>query len=138
RCGGKVQDAAYAFIKERILGAARSSRYDAIAFDLHGCTQSESFDSVEEDLLSSIREITGYRIPLVAGFDLHAHATEKLFRLLNAGTAYKTNPHADAAQTGERLAQVLDSMLSSRVKPQGFHVLLPMLLGGNDETTRGP
>jgi len=138
RCGGKVQDAAYAFIKERILAAVRSSRYDAIALDLHGCTQSESLDSVEEDLLSSIREITGYRTPLVAGFDLHAHATEKLFRLLNFGTAYKTNPHADAAQTGARLAQVLDSILLRQVKPQGFHVLLPMLLGGNDETTIGP
>lgn len=138
RCGGVVQDAAYAFIKERILAAARSSRYDAIALDLHGCTQSASCDSVEEDLVSSIRDITGYRIPIVAGFDLHAHATEKLFRLLNFGTAYKTNPHADAAQTGERVAQVLGSMLSRRIEPQGFGVFLPMLLGGNDETTNGP
>lgn len=138
RCGGKVQDAGYAVIKERILAAVRSTHYDAIALDLHGCTQSESFDSVEEDLLSSIREITGYRVPIVAGFDLHAHATEKLFRLLNFGTAYKTNPHADAAQTGERVAQVLDSMLLHRVQPLGFGVFLPMLLGGNDETNNGP
>ncbi len=137
-CGGKLKDDAYANLRQAVLETVRSLNYDAIALDLHGCTQSESLDSVEEDILLAIREITGSEMPIVAGFDLHAHATRKVFSLLDYGTAYKTNPHSDAVETGTRVAQVLNGILTGEMTPKGLFLSLPMLLSGNDETKVGP
>ncbi|MGO4391175.1 M81 family metallopeptidase [Variovorax sp. M-6] len=136
--GGKVTDAAYAFIKERILEVARSGHFDAIALCLHGCIQTESLDSAEADLLKSLREIVGVSVPIVAGFDLHGHAGGGMLEHLDYATAYKTNPHGDAGATGERVGRVLTRILRQSLRPVAAKVTVPMLTQGNDETASGP
>ena len=74
RPGGRVEDAAYATLRAGILDAARAGGFDAIALCLHGCMQTASLDSAEADLLAGLRAIVGPDMPIVAGFDLHAHA----------------------------------------------------------------
>ncbi|QHI97733.1 microcystin degradation protein MlrC [Xylophilus rhododendri] len=136
--GGRVTDAAYDHILSALLQAARSGPLDAIALCLHGCIQTESLDSAEADLLHRLREIVGPRVPIVAGFDLHGHAGGGMLEYLDFASAYKTNPHGDAAATGERVATVLAGMLKGELRPVGMQVLVPMLTGGNDETGSGP
>lgn len=136
--GGRVTDAAYAHILSVLLDAARSGPLDAIALCLHGCIQTESLDSAEADLLRRLREIVGPTVPIVAGFDLHGHAGGGMLEELDFASAYKTNPHGDAGATGERVGAVLAGMLKGELRPVGMQVLVPMLTGGNDETTSGP
>jgi microcystin degradation protein MlrC len=137
-CGGKVTDAAYARIRDAIVAVAARGGFDGIALDLHGCTQTESLDSAELDLLARLRAVVGPGMPIVAGFDLHGHATHAMFSLLDFGSAYKTNPHGDAAETGERVAGELLRMLAGGPRAQGYFLRLPMLTSGNDETGSGP
>jgi microcystin degradation protein MlrC len=136
--GGRVTNSAYTYIKEQLLASARQSGFDAIALCLHGCMQTESLDCAEADLIASLRAIVGPHIPIVSGFDLHANAGGELLRHLDFASAYKTNPHADAGQTGDRVAQVLQQIFEGNLKPVGVKVLVPMLTCGNDETTQGP
>ena len=136
--GGKVTDSAYAFIKNAVLEAARSGPLDAVALCLHGCIQTESLDSAEADLLAQLRAIVGPDVPMVAGFDLHGHAGGGMLDWLDFASAYKTNPHGDAGQTGERVAGVLARILRGAVRPVGMKVTVPMLTSGNDETSSGP
>ena len=136
--GGRVTDEAYAYLKSTLLEAARSGPLDAVALCLHGCIQTESLDSAEADLLAALREIVGPEVPIVAGFDLHAHAGGGMLDHLDFASAYKTNPHGDAGATGERVATVLAGILKGELRPAGMKVLVPMLTGGNDETGSGP
>ena len=136
--GGRVTDDAYAFIKQHIMDCAKRGGFDAIALCLHGCMQTESLDSAEEDLLASLRGVVGPELPIVAGFDLHAHANGGMLTHLDFASGYKTNPHADAGATGERVGHVLSSMLEVGLKPVGASVAVPMLTSGNDETNSGP
>lgn len=138
RPGGRVEDTAYTFIRENVLEAARKGGYDAIALCLHGCTQTESLDSAEEDLLEKLRALVGPTMPIVAGFDLHAHAIPSMLRHLTFSSAYKTNPHGDAAATGERVATELLRIMNGGEKPTGTFAHIPMLTRGNDETAHGP
>ena len=136
--GGRVADAAYAFIKRAVLEAVERGGFDAIALCLHGCMQTESLDSAEADLLESIRRVVGSGIPVVAGFDLHAHASGGMLEHLDFASAYKTNPHADAGSTGERVGAALSEILATGIRPVGAVAAVPMLTSGNDETSSGP
>lgn len=138
RPGGRVEEDSYRYIKEVILAGARKRGFDAIALCLHGCTQTESLDSAELDLLSALREVVGNELPIVAGFDLHANAIPQMLRLLTFCSAYKTNPHGDAGDTGERVAKELLRILDGTSTPRAAYVHVPMLTRGNDETTHGP
>ena len=136
--GGRVLDSAYAWLKQQIVERAQQGGFEAIALCLHGCIQTESLDSAEADLLATLRAIVGPDLPIVAGFDLHAHAGGGMLEHLDFATAYKTNPHGDAGATGERLGSVLAEMLAGRVQPRGAQVRVPMFTRGNDETATGP
>ena len=136
--GGRVADDAYAFIKNHFMTATLKGNFDAIALCLHGCMQTVSLDSAEEDLLSSMRLAVGNRVPIVAGFDLHAHASGGMLKQLNFASAFKTNPHADAGQTGQRVGLALAKILNGSLNPTGCAARVPMLTGGNDETASGP
>jgi len=138
RPGGRVEDAAYARLRDGILRAARQGGYEAIALCLHGCMQTVGLDSAEADLLARLRDIVGPSLPIVAGFDLHAHAVPAMLGHLDFASAYKTNPHGDAAATGERVARQLLHILQTGRRPVGASVHVPMLTRGNDETAHGP
>lgn len=138
RPGGRVEDAAYTFIKNQMLAAVRQGGFDAIALCLHGCTQTESLDSAETDLLAELRAIVGTEMPIVAGFDLHAHSVPEVIGQLTFSSAYKTNPHSDALATGRRVARELLKVLSGGAQPAAAYVHVPMLTRGNDETAHGP
>ncbi|OZI79086.1 M81 family metallopeptidase [Bordetella genomosp. 2] len=138
RPGGRVEDAAYARLRDGILAVAARGGYDAIALCLHGCMQTASLDSAEADLLARLRRIVGPAMPIVAGFDLHGHAIPAMLGQLDFASAYKTNPHGDAAATGERVAAQLLHMLDGGARPIGVSVHVPMLTRGNDETAHGP
>ncbi|MCD0504819.1 M81 family metallopeptidase [Bordetella petrii] len=138
RPGGRVEDAAYAHLRDAILDTARQGGFDAIALCLHGCMQTASLDSAEADLLARLRAIVGADMPIVAGFDLHAHAIPAMLGQLDFASAYKTNPHSDAVATGQRVAVQLLGMLDTGKRPVGACVHVPMLTRGNDETAHGP
>ena len=138
RPGGRVEDDSYRYIRDAILTAVKDAEFDAIALCLHGCTQTESLDSAEQDLLSALRSVVGYDLPIVAGFDLHANAVPEMLRLLTFCSAYKTNPHGDAGDTGTRVATELLRILDGTSTPRAAYAHVPMLTRGNDETTHGP
>lgn len=138
RPGGRVEDDSYRYIRDAILAVAKKKDFDAIALCLHGCTQTESLDSAEQDLLTALREIVGNDLPIVAGFDLHANAIPQMLRLLTFCSAYKTNPHGDAGDTGTRVATELLKILDGTSTPRAAYAHVPMLTRGNDETAHGP
>ncbi|MDN7676196.1 M81 family metallopeptidase [Burkholderia oklahomensis] len=101
---------------ERICGeiveAAEAGGFDAIYLDLHGAMVTEQFDDGEGEILARVRRIVGDRMPIVASLDLRANITARMVAHASALVAYRTYPHVDMAETGERAAQVLERLVS--------------------------
>lgn len=97
---------------ERIVGSltqrlAQAGPVDGVYLDLHGAMVTEHLDDGEGEILARVRRIVGPAVPIVASLDLHANVTQRMMALADGMVAYRTYPHVDMAQTGERAAQLL-------------------------------
>ncbi|XDZ66146.1 M81 family metallopeptidase [Alphaproteobacteria bacterium LSUCC0684] len=114
-----VTDEAYEDITGRILdGIAKTHGLDGIYLDLHGAMVTMSHDDGEGELLGRIRDLTGPELPLVISLDSHANVTEKMVKHACAITMYRSYPHLDMAETGNRAFEVLGYLMDGgRVFP---------------------
>ena len=85
----------------------QATNVDAIYLDLHGAMVCEHLDDGEGELLDRLRRAAGPRVPIIASLDLHANVTAKMLTCADALVAYRTYPHVDMAETGDRAAFLL-------------------------------
>jgi len=84
---------------------------EGVYLDLHGAMVTESYDDGEGELLRRVRSIVGPEIPIVASIDWHANVSEAMVNLSDGLVGYRTYPHIDMAQTGERAARLLCQLI---------------------------
>ena len=101
---------------------------DAVYLDLHGAMVTEHLDDGEGELLERVRKIVGERVPVVASLDLHANVTQRMQRNADVLIAYRTYPHVDMADTGERVAKFLQHLLDGAPRPKLASLRLPFLI----------
>ena len=117
------------------LKQALSQGIDAVYLDLHGAAVAEHADDAEGELLARVRAIIGENMPLVASLDLHANVTQRMLATADALVAYRTYPHIDMAETGERAAELLQRrMRLGRREALTVH-RLPYLISLNAQST---
>ena len=100
-------------ICEDAVAARDQGGLDAIYLDLHGAAVAEHADDSEGELLARLRRLVGPALPIVASLDLHANVTRRMLRQADALVAYRTYPHVDMAETGERAAGLLARRLAA-------------------------
>jgi len=124
-----VTEDAYERITAMITDELKSTMpVDAVYLDLHGAMVTEHLDDGEGELLERIRRIVGERVPIVASLDLHANVTQRMQHNADLLMAYRTYPHVDMADTGERVAQYLRRLLDGAPRPQLASMRLPFLI----------
>lgn len=124
-----VTEDAYERIAAMIIEDLRAAMpVDAVYLDLHGAMVTEHYDDGEGELLQRVRAIVGERVPVVASLDLHANVTERMQRNADILIAYRTYPHVDMADTGERVAGYLRRLLDGAPRPAHASVRLPFLI----------
>jgi microcystin degradation protein MlrC len=101
---------------------------DAVYLDLHGAMVTEHVDDGEGELLSRVRALVGPRVPVVASLDLHANVTHRMTAAADALAAYRTYPHVDMADTGARVARVLQRLLDGGPRLHLAKRRLPFLI----------
>lgn len=138
RPGGPVEEALFAGFLQAFREAAERERPDAVCLELHGALLTTARDDPEGDLLAALRTTLGPEIPVAAALDLHADLTGAMVGAADVLVAYKTNPHADMAETGARAMNLLLDRLAGRLAPVRALIKLPFLTRGNDETGGGP
>ncbi len=117
------------------LKQALSQGIDAVYLDLHGAAVAEHADDAEGELLARVRALIGENMPLVASLDLHANVTKRMLGTADALVAYRTYPHIDMAETGERAAELLQRrMRLGRREALTVH-RLPYLISLNAQST---
>jgi len=102
---------AFERIAGEIVSAAVQQKPDAIYLDLHGAMYCEHLDDGEGELLARLRAAVGPRVPIVASLDLHANVTTRMLDKADALTAYRTYPHVDMSETGDRAAFLLSRIV---------------------------
>ena len=116
-------------LKENAPGA------DALYFALHGAMAAAQEPDPEGYLLEQARSILGAEIPIVISLDLHGILTERMIRHCNGLTLYKTYPHVDMVDTGQRAARLLLKILAEGLRPVITRVVVPALVRGDELIT---
>jgi len=109
---GPVADAAFEAIAARIETRLRGQALDGLFLDLHGSMVTQSLDDAEGELLRRLRGVTGPALPYVAALDFHAIVTQAMVDRTQAMVAYRSYPHVDMAETGQRAARMMQRLLA--------------------------
>lgn len=108
---------------------------------LHGAGLTTNDHDPEGTLLAMIRDVVGYRVPVVATYDLHANVSTANVELVNAYIGYRTNPHLDMRDRGIEAAQTLRQLMQGTTTYLS-HIRLPIvpptvtMLTGKDASSR--
>ncbi|MEE2952717.1 MAG: M81 family metallopeptidase [Pseudomonadota bacterium] len=123
-----VTEEAFETIAETIVAGIKAALpVDAVYLDLHGAMVTEHLDDGEGELLSRVRAVLGPDIPLVASLDLHGNVTPQMVETADALIAYRTYPHVDMAETGQRTAVHLARLLNGERHEKAFRQI-PFLI----------
>lgn len=123
--GGIVTREAYETLAGAILEAARQG-VDAILLDLHGAMVAEHVPDGEGELLRRLRAVAPH-VPIAVTCDLHCNLTAAMVENCDALIGYKTYPHVDMAEMGERIARVLFDAVDGTCRPVMAFSPIPVL-----------
>jgi microcystin degradation protein MlrC len=127
--GGKVDDATYErLLTELLNGIEKAGPLDGVLLALHGAMVTDSDDSPDTNTLRAVRELIGPDLPLVATYDLHANLIARMTDYADALVGFKTSPHIDQRDTGERGARVMTAILQQGANPTMAFVKIPMIV----------
>ena len=121
-----------------ILESLQQNRpYDGLFLDLHGAMVFGDLQDGETEILRRIRGVVG-EIPIVVSFDLHGNIDPSCFELATAMIGYRTYPHVDGFENGERCAQVMDHILRDGQIHGAFRQLPFLMPSTTQATTKNP
>jgi microcystin degradation protein MlrC len=126
--GGVVARDAYERFKAGILDAAHDA--DGVCLALHGAMRAEGLDYCEDDLLADLHARVGPGVPMTVALDMHANLIRGTMSYLDALVAYKTAPHDDTFETGQKAAEMLMQILKNGIRPAIGFAKIPFLLPG--------
>ncbi len=126
--GGRVEQAVFDDLLGRLLAhIERAGEIDAVLLALHGAMVSDRHDDGDGVIAAAVREAIGPDIPLVISLDLHANITRLLVESVDAIAGFKTAPHIDHRDTGQRAARMLVKQLRGEAKPETRMVKIPLV-----------
>ncbi|WP_168201535.1 M81 family metallopeptidase [Phreatobacter aquaticus] len=125
---GKVADSVFERACAYLLADIADTAPDAVFLELHGAMTAESFEDAEGELLARVRRLVGPDMTVVASLDLHANVTTKMVDNASFMSAYRTYPHIDWLQTGQRVAQWFDRVKAWGPQPARAFRQIPFLI----------
>lgn len=114
RCSpsGPVDDAAFEAIAAPLVAAARQGA-DALFLDLHGAMITDRYDDGDGELLRRVRAAAP-DLPICLALDLHANISPAMMAAADVAVGYRTFPHIDMYETGERAADIMLARMEDR------------------------
>jgi microcystin degradation protein MlrC len=127
--GGKVTSTTLqTLLAELVSGLRRHGPYDGVLLALHGAMVSDEDDDPDGEIIAATRATIGVTTPLVVTMDLHANITERCVTHADAIVGFRTSPHVDLRETGQRGAKIMARMLREGVRPATAMVKIPMVV----------
>ncbi len=126
--GGKVEQATFDDLLGRLIDAIEAAKpFDGICLALHGAMTTEDHDDGDGVIIDAVRKVIGRDIPMAVSMDLHGNLTQRCINGADAIVGFKTSPHIDHRDTGQRAARILVDTLQGNVSPVTRMVKIPMV-----------
>jgi microcystin degradation protein MlrC len=122
---GPVHQAAFDHVADLICDSLKEG-YDALFLDLHGAMVAEDFEDGEGELLARIRAVAP-DLPIAVGLDFHANMSEEMIRNCDVLVGYKTYPHMDMYEAGQRAGELLLEFMAGKIAPRMVVESCPIL-----------
>lgn len=107
-------------IMDQILSIMKDAGpYDGLYLDLHGAMVFGDLQDGEAEILKRVREVVG-SIPVVVSLDLHGNISPECFELADGMVGYRTYPHVDGFETGQRSAVLLEYLVEGNAVYKAF------------------
>jgi microcystin degradation protein MlrC len=136
---GPVARAAFETFRAVLHDSARAMRPDAVLLALHGAMQAENEDDADGALAEAVRTAVGPDVPVMLTLDPHGNVSDRLAAQVNGISAYRTHPHTDHFETGQRAAAMLARALKAAELPVVHLARRPLLRGFDScRTEAGP
>ena len=127
--GGRVTSETYENLLGQLLDGLRANGpYDGVLLALHGAMVTSDNDDPDGRTISEVRELIGPEVPFVVTMDLHANVTALNAAKCDAIVGFKTSPHIDQRDTGQRGARIMMKILTEGAKPAMAFVKIPMVV----------
>lgn len=127
--GGPVTTETFQKLLADLLAGLEAARpFDGVLLALHGAMVTATDDDPDGAILAAVRAAIGPGLPLVVSMDVHANVTRRCVELADAIAGFRTSPHIDQRDTGQRAARVMVRMLREGVRPTGAYVKVPMVV----------
>jgi len=124
---GKVMQAAFDWLSDPIVSAAKKAPFDGILLGLHGAMVTDFCEDGEGELLRRLRAVLGEGIPIAVTLDPHANVTAQMCAQANIIVSFKTYPHIDMRDTGAQAGDILHRTMAGDITPRTILVSRPML-----------
>jgi microcystin degradation protein MlrC len=118
------------FVDRLIEELRRQAPIDGVFLSLHGSLCVRGIEDPEGFMIQEVRRALGQDVPIAATLDLHANITPHKTDGNTLLCAYRTNPHRDHYQVGQRAGDLLCRTVLGRTRPTIAWRTLPMVLGG--------
>lgn len=129
---GPADDHVVDFAAERIIASLRKG-CDGLFLDLHGGMVTKGYDDPEGELLRRIRaEFPD--LPIAAALDFHSNLSQATIDNATVITGYRTYPHVDMYEAGQRAGRTLLRAIAGEVRPVMVWHSLPILSHLNRQT----
>lgn len=112
-----------------ILDQVDSTQVVGIQWVLHGSAKVDGVRDVQATILRTLRERFPL-VPLVVSMDLHSTITASMVQLVDGLVQYRTAPHRDVEETGERGSHMLNAFITSGLETERVAIKIPLLLPG--------
>lgn len=120
-----------------ILDQVDATEVVGIQWVLHGSSKVDGVKDVQAQILRTLRDRFP-SAPLVVSMDLHSTITGEMVQLVDGMVHYRTAPHRDVEETGERATNMLDSLITAGLETERLAMKLPLLLPGEFGQTDSP
>src|SRR5207302_5227097 len=101
---GPVADPVLDEITDSLIEGLRREKPDGLLLALHGAMVAESYPDADGEVLRRLRSALGPDFPIVVTFDLRGNLSQLQIDHCDAAVAYRTCPHVDQMETGQRAA----------------------------------
>ncbi|MBC7637544.1 MAG: M81 family metallopeptidase [Acetobacteraceae bacterium] len=127
---GPIDAAGFARIIAMLAEATRAALpVDGVLLALHGAFSSEAEDDGDGAFAATVRAIVGPDVPISITLDPHGNVSDRLAASVNAISAYRTHPHTDHFEAGQRAATTLARALNGEIAPVVHLARAPLLRG---------
>ena len=110
-CSYVTEDAFERICAQFIQAIEAALPLDGIYLDLHGAMVCEHLQDGEGEFLKRVRQLVGDQLPISVSLDLHANVTPLMVQQATIIDIFRTYPHIDMGETGERAARHLHQLL---------------------------